>query len=240
MKVWLIQSQIKPWLPFGGSFTLLYCTVYFFCSVRRWHVWFCANMSDSEQTFLDVIIMEVLPEFQAVNKNILEEHLQAIGVETCDDLCFVTKADFMTALRPLQARKLLSVWKQKCKSKHHTTHLFKIKSRHGHCVILYSVNHNLIFLSFKVQTPENSSLWSVEGSPTQLLSLLSASPQSSSSTSSSSPGLDTQWDDNFEIPWSKFPGEVMHSLEKGKWKAQNWGGRWSGLLWLRWWKNVLM
>lgn len=72
-------------------------------------------MSDSERTFLDVAITEVLPELQAVNKNILEEHLQSIGVETSDDLRFVTEADLMTALRPVQARKLLSAWKQKCK-----------------------------------------------------------------------------------------------------------------------------
>ncbi|XP_076745530.1 uncharacterized protein LOC112429712 isoform X2 [Maylandia zebra] len=137
-------------------------------------------MSDSERTFLDVAITEVLPELQAVNKNILEEHLQSIGVETSDDLRFVTEADLMTALRPVQARKLLSAWKQ------------------------------------KYQTPENSSLSSVEASSTQSLSLLSLSPQSLSSTSSSSPGCDTQWDDNFEIPWSKLPAEVMHFLERGK------------------------
>ncbi|XP_048857411.1 uncharacterized protein LOC125724956 [Brienomyrus brachyistius] len=137
-------------------------------------------MSDSERTFLDVAITEVLPELQAVNKNILEEHLQSIGVETSDDLRFVTEADLMTALRPVQARKLLSAWKQ------------------------------------KYQTPENSSLSSVEASPTQSLSLLSVSPQSLSSTSSSSPGRDIHWDDNFEIPWSKLPAEVMHFLERGK------------------------
>ncbi|XP_034542051.1 uncharacterized protein LOC117815324 isoform X1 [Notolabrus celidotus] len=137
-------------------------------------------MSDSERTFLDVAIMEVLPELPAVNKNILEEHLQSIGVETYDDLRFIKEADLMTTLRPVQARKLLSVWKR------------------------------------KYQTPENSSLSSVESSPTQLLSSLSVSPGSSSSTSSSSPRLDTQWEDNFEIPWSTFPEEVMHSLERGK------------------------
>lgn len=86
----------------------------------------------------------------------------------------------MTALRPVEARKLLSAWKR------------------------------------KYHTPEKSSLSSVEASPTQLLPSLSVSPQSSSSSSSSSPGLDTQWDVNFEIPWSKFPEEVMQALERGK------------------------
>nr|XP_055062822.1 uncharacterized protein LOC129445851 isoform X2 [Misgurnus anguillicaudatus] len=71
------------------------------------------NMTDSERTFLDVAIMDALPQLQAVNKNILEEHLQSIGVETYDDLRFVTEADLMTALRPVEARKLLSVWKRK-------------------------------------------------------------------------------------------------------------------------------
>ncbi|KAI3362801.1 hypothetical protein L3Q82_001848 [Scortum barcoo] len=145
----------------------------------QWH-FFIANMSDSERTFLDVVIMEVLPQLPAENKNILEEHLQSIGVETYDDLRFVTEADLMTALRPVQARKLLSAWKR------------------------------------KYQTPENSSPSSVEALPTQSLSSLSVSPRSSSSTSASSPGLDTQWDDNFEIPWSKFPEEVTHALERGK------------------------
>lgn len=82
-------------------------------------------MSDSERTFLDVAIMEVLPELPAMSKNILEEQLQSIGVETYDDLRFVTETDLMTALRPVQARKLLSVWKQKFKLK---THCPKLKA----------------------------------------------------------------------------------------------------------------
>ncbi|KAG9276799.1 hypothetical protein AMEX_G9145 [Astyanax mexicanus] len=77
---------------------------------------------------------------------------------------FIEEADLMTVLRPVQARKLLSAWKQ------------------------------------KYQTPENSSL-SSQASPVQSLSLLSVT----SSTSSSSPQLDTHWEDNFEIPWTKFP-----------------------------------
>uniref|UniRef100_A0AAR2JY98 SAM domain-containing protein n=1 Tax=Pygocentrus nattereri TaxID=42514 RepID=A0AAR2JY98_PYGNA len=143
-------------------------------------------MSDSEPTFLHDAIMEVLPELPAVTKNILEEHMQSIGVETHADLRFIEEADLMTVLRPVQARKLLSVWKQKCKN---ATQLWG--------------------------TPENSSI-SSEASPDQSLSLISVSPQSSSSTSSSSPQLDTHWEDNFEIPWTKFPEELMQPLERGK------------------------
>ena len=54
----------------------------------------------------------------------------------------------------------------------------------------------------------------MEASYTQ--SPFSVSPQSPLSTTSSSLGLDTQCDDNFEIPWSKFPAEVMDSLEREK------------------------
>ncbi|KAK7899251.1 hypothetical protein WMY93_020104 [Mugilogobius chulae] len=144
------------------------------------------KMSDSEQTFLEDAVSEVLPELPAATKSILIEHLQSIGVETYDDLQFIEEADLMTALRPVQARKLLSIWKR------------------------------------KYQTPENSSSSSsVNASPAQSLSLLSVSPRSSSSSSSTSPGLDTQWDDNFEIPWTKFPDDLMHALERGKGQAQN-------------------
>ncbi|CAB1439098.1 unnamed protein product [Pleuronectes platessa] len=55
---------------------------------KLWHFFFSANMSHPERTFLDVAIMEVLPELQEANKNLLEEHLQSIGVETCEDLRF--------------------------------------------------------------------------------------------------------------------------------------------------------
>lgn len=79
------------------------------------HFFYSANMSDSEPNFLDVAIMEALPELSALNKKILEEHLQSIGVETHDDLRFIKEDDLMTALRPVQARKLLSIWKCKCK-----------------------------------------------------------------------------------------------------------------------------
>lgn len=73
-------------------------------------------MSDSEPTFLCDAIMEVLPELPAVTKDILEEHLQSIGVETYNDLHFIEEADLKIVLRPVQARKLLSVWKQKGKN----------------------------------------------------------------------------------------------------------------------------
>lgn len=73
------------------------------------------KMSVSKRTFLRDAIMEVLPELQGGSRDILEEHLQSTGVQMYDDLHFVTEADLITALRPIQARKLIFAWKQKCK-----------------------------------------------------------------------------------------------------------------------------
>ncbi|CAL9702384.1 unnamed protein product [Knipowitschia caucasica] len=124
--------------------------------------------------------MEVLPDLPAATKDILEEQLQSIGVESYDDLQFIEESDLLSALRPVQARKLLATWK------------------------------------LKYQTPENSSQSSVEASPSPSLSLLSVSPRSSPSTSSTSPGSAVQWEANFEIPWRKFPEELVQCLERGK------------------------
>ncbi|KAK0152046.1 hypothetical protein N1851_006572 [Merluccius polli] len=67
------------------------------------------------QTFLRSAITEVLPDLSEINKDILEEHLQSLGVETSDDFQFIEEADLLTVLRPIQARKVLAAWKLKCK-----------------------------------------------------------------------------------------------------------------------------
>ncbi|CAL9702682.1 unnamed protein product [Knipowitschia caucasica] len=73
-------------------------------------------MMDSEQTFLKDAIGEVLPDLPTASKDILEEHLQSIGVQCYDDFQFVEESDLLTALRPVQARKLLAAWKLKCQT----------------------------------------------------------------------------------------------------------------------------
>lgn len=72
-------------------------------------------MTDLEQTFLRTTINEVLADLPDKTKDILEEALQSIGVETYDDFLFVEEADLLTALRPVQARKALAALKQRCK-----------------------------------------------------------------------------------------------------------------------------
>ncbi|XP_029967518.1 uncharacterized protein LOC115402957 isoform X1 [Salarias fasciatus] len=69
------------------------------------------NMSELEPTFLRSAINEVLPNLAEMSKNILEESLQSLGIKTSDDFKFLQESDLLTALRPIQARKLLAAWK---------------------------------------------------------------------------------------------------------------------------------
>lgn len=73
-------------------------------------------MTDLEKTFLCTAITEVLPDLPEMTKDILEETLQSLGVETYDDFKFIEEADLLSALRPIQARKVLAAWKLRCKS----------------------------------------------------------------------------------------------------------------------------
>lgn len=41
--------------------------------------------------------------------------LKLLGVETSEDLKFIEEADLHTVLRPIQARELISYWKQTSK-----------------------------------------------------------------------------------------------------------------------------
>lgn len=68
------------------------------------------DMTESEPTFLRSAINEVLPNLAEMSKNILEETLQSLGIETSDDFKFLQESDLLTALRPIQARKLLAAW----------------------------------------------------------------------------------------------------------------------------------
>lgn len=72
-------------------------------------------MTDLEPTFLRSAINEVLPDLAEVSKDILEETLQSLGIETSDDFQFLEESDLLKALRPIQARKVLAAWKLRCK-----------------------------------------------------------------------------------------------------------------------------
>lgn len=81
-----------------------------------------------DQTILRSAINEVLPDLSDIDKDIVEEHLQSLGVETRDDFQFLGEADLLSALRPVQARKLLSAWKLRCKSSFAVQNASRVKS----------------------------------------------------------------------------------------------------------------
>lgn len=72
-------------------------------------------MTDLEPTFFCSAINKVLPDLAEVSKDILEKTLQSLGIKTSDDFQFLKESDLLTALRPIQARKVLAAWKLRCK-----------------------------------------------------------------------------------------------------------------------------
>ncbi|XP_063752466.1 uncharacterized protein LOC134873015 [Eleginops maclovinus] len=71
------------------------------------------GMINMDQTFIRTAINVVLPNLQETTlKDILEETLRSIGVETYNDFQFIEEADLLSALKPIQARKAVAAWKQ--------------------------------------------------------------------------------------------------------------------------------
>lgn len=60
-------------------------------------------------------ITKVLPDLSVSILEIVLEALQSLGVETSEDLQFISETDLNSVLRPVQARKLLAAWKQTSK-----------------------------------------------------------------------------------------------------------------------------
>ncbi|KAL7851417.1 hypothetical protein AOLI_G00217730 [Acnodon oligacanthus] len=95
-------------------------------------------MTDSEQTFLCTAITEVLPDLSEVTKDILEETLQSIGVETYNDFQFIELADLRSVLRPIQARKVLAAWKLRCQTAE--TSSFSVSASPGPSAFLQTIS----------------------------------------------------------------------------------------------------
>lgn len=82
------------------------CTVFlskcvsFFCNISFYVL----------NTNIRSTITEVLPGLSEVSKDILEETLQSLGVETHDDFQFIKEEDLLSALRPIPAWKLVAAW----------------------------------------------------------------------------------------------------------------------------------
>ncbi|XP_052005714.1 uncharacterized protein LOC127659801 [Xyrauchen texanus] len=72
-----------------------------------------ADETRDMETFLRGAINEVCPDLQEVSKNMLEERLQTLGIETAEDFKFIQEEDVSSVLRPIQARKAVAFWKFK-------------------------------------------------------------------------------------------------------------------------------
>lgn len=72
-------------------------------------------MAEFAQNFLRAAIVEVLPYLPEMAKDKLDETLQSLGVETNEDLNFIEEKDLLSALRPIQARKVPAAWKLRCR-----------------------------------------------------------------------------------------------------------------------------
>ncbi|XP_062393553.1 uncharacterized protein LOC134081549 isoform X2 [Sardina pilchardus] len=74
------------------------------------------NQYETTETFLRTAINDVLPDLPEESKDVLKETLQSLGVEADGDLQLIEEADLLPSLRPIQARRLVAVWKQKCQA----------------------------------------------------------------------------------------------------------------------------
>lgn len=74
----------------------------------------CSEMN-AQQSSIHSAITQVFPDLPASTFDILEETLQSLGVETTKDFQFIQEADQLSALRPIQASKLVASWKQTSK-----------------------------------------------------------------------------------------------------------------------------
>ncbi|XP_019118302.2 uncharacterized protein LOC109139344 isoform X2 [Larimichthys crocea] len=63
---------------------------------------------DLTKTFLRTSIDQVLSDLPEMSKQMLEETLQSLGVETSEDFRFIKEEDLLSALRPIQA---VAAWK---------------------------------------------------------------------------------------------------------------------------------
>ncbi|GAA6089228.1 uncharacterized protein LOC110971785 [Tachysurus ichikawai] len=129
--------------------------------------------SDLNISNISNAIDAVLPDLPIATKKSLEDTLKSLGVETPRDFRFLEESDLAAVLRPIQARKFISVLKE-------TTQIS--------------------------ENPKQT----VCSSPGSFLS------QSSSCSSPNTSPPSVNWEDSFEVPWNKFPEELMQALERQK------------------------
>ncbi|XP_035985347.1 uncharacterized protein LOC105924547 isoform X3 [Fundulus heteroclitus] len=131
----------------------------------------------------------------------LLQRLQDLGVEDLEDLSYVQESDLLSVLRPIEARKLLSLLKKTSQQD-----------------VLDSPPSNQSNQQFSRASTSTSP---VTQSDEMHLSGGYSSESSPRSTSSSSVDItprrlsDNSWHFKFQIPWQKIPSEIIRKLERG-------------------------
>nr|XP_023653288.1 uncharacterized protein LOC111836354 isoform X3 [Paramormyrops kingsleyae] len=115
---WALPPQLTCFLSFIGLFNCHRLTI---CARIREEL-----KNNDRTTFCSVTILLLViytswsqsrhQRYNDGSKGILEETLQSLGLETYDDFQFIEEADLLSALKPIQARKVLAAWKLKCQS----------------------------------------------------------------------------------------------------------------------------
>lgn len=83
-------------------------------------IWLFSEMGETEMNISNITsaIDDVLPDLPITTKKSLEATIKSLGVETPEDLRFLEESDLVAVLRPIQARKFISVLKETSKSMH--------------------------------------------------------------------------------------------------------------------------
>lgn len=72
-------------------------------------------MDESQQRNVTSAVAEVLKDLSSSVLQSVVETLNSLGVTTPADFQYVQETDLLPVLRPIQARRLVSVWSQKSK-----------------------------------------------------------------------------------------------------------------------------
>lgn len=83
-------------------------------------IWLFLEMGESEMNISNInsVIEDVLPDLPITTKKSLQDTIKSLGVETPEDFRFLQESDLVAVLRPIQARKCISVLKETSKSMH--------------------------------------------------------------------------------------------------------------------------
>lgn len=91
---------------------------------------------------LEMEIAKPLPALPVETRKALVNRLLQLGVECCDDLNLINEQDLCSVLKPIQARKLVAYFTNKCKSfdVYYTTSVGKVLLKMSQKWFILSIN----------------------------------------------------------------------------------------------------